>query len=77
MDYLASKQVEVLADWPPYSPDLNAIERIWKELNARVGARCPVKMEKLTRVAQEKWKVLPQVVINAHCQHLPRQLGRL
>jgi transposase len=76
-DYLKSKKVEVLADWPPYSPDLNAIERIWKELNARVGARCPMSAQELTTVALEEWEALPQSVINAHCAHLPTQLAGL
>jgi transposase len=77
MEYLQSKKVEVLADWPPYSPDLNAIERIWKELNARVGARCPMSAQELTRVALEEWEALPQELINAHCAHLPTQLAGL
>ena len=77
MNYLARKNVEVLADWPPYCPDLNAIERIWKELNARVGARCPMTVEELMTAAQEEWAALPQSVIDAHCAHFPRQLALL
>jgi hypothetical protein len=77
MEYLSRKKVAVLADWPPYSPDLNAIERIWKELNARVGARCPLTTEELVEAALEEWERIPQSVINAHCAHLPRQLRQL
>ncbi len=77
MDYLARKKVEVLADWPPYCPDLNAIERIWKELNARVGARCPMTVDELVKAAQEEWAALPQQLIDAHCAHLSTQLAGL
>lgn len=77
MAYLERKKVEVIGDWPPYCPDLNAIERIWKELNARVGARCPMTVDELTQVAKEEWEKLPQELINAHCAHFPRQLRAL
>ena len=77
MGYLARKRIDVLADWPPYCPDLNAIERIWKELNARVGARCPMTMAELVTAAKEEWEALPQSVINSHCAHFPKQLRSL
>lgn len=75
--YLAGKGVAWMKEWPPYSPDLNAIERIWKELNARVGARCPMTEQELIRYAKEEWEALPQELINRHCKHFHRQLKSL
>jgi len=75
--YLERKGVAWMKEWPPYSPDLNAIERLWKELNSRVGARCPMTEAELITAAQEEWAALPQELINRHCSHFPRQLRRL
>lgn len=75
--YLARKKVQLLEPWPPYSPELNAIERIWKELNVRVGARCPMGADELVAVVKQEWEALPQAVINAHCEHFKHQVNEL
>ncbi len=77
MEYLAKKKVVAMTEWPAYSPDLNAIERLWKELNARVGARCPLTEQELVVAAQEEWLRMPQELINRHCRHFQRQLRAL
>lgn len=77
LEYLARKKVVAMTEWPAYSPDLNAIERLWKELNARVGARCPLTEQELVVAAQEQWLRMPQELINRHCRHLQRQLRAL
>lgn len=77
VSYLRRKGVQMLEPWPPYSPELNAIERIWKELNERVGRRCPMTQEALIRVAKEEWEKLPGKVIDAHCKHFAAQVKAL
>lgn len=72
--YLNRKRVNFIRDWPAYSPDLSAVERIWKELLARVGARCPMTTEELTKYAQQEWQKMPQSLINAHCMHFLTQV---
>ena len=67
--YFARKKIEWIDDWPPYCPDLNMIEPLWKELNERVGAKCPMSQEELIAAAKEAWKEMPQSLINAHCKH--------
>lgn len=73
--YLQRSGITLLEDWPPYSPEMNVIERIWKELKARVGARCPMTPEELIAVTKEEWERLPQDVINRHCALFPKQLA--
>ena len=72
--YLKRKRVEVLQSWPAYSPDLNCIERIWHELQRRVGARCPDTQEELVEIIREEWAKLPQAIIDAHCRHFAHQI---
>ena len=45
------------ATGPPYSPDLNHIERLWKKMNERVAAEgaCET-VEQLKARAREVWK---------------------
>jgi len=74
MNYLKRKRVEVLEDWPAYSPDLNCIERVWHDLQQRVGARGPDTQEELIKVIKEEWAALPQKTINAHCRHFVHQV---
>ncbi len=75
--YLKRKRIAYLEDWPPYSPDLNPIERMWNELQQRVGSRCPQSQEELVRIAHEEWKALPMTLINAHVAHFETQLQTL
>ena len=75
--YLKNKKVEMIPDWPPYSPDLSPIERVWKELNTRVGAMCPMTLDELIECALQAWDDIPQSVIDAHCLHLRKQCSKL
>lgn len=74
--YLKRKGIKYLEDFPPYSPDLNMIEAVWKELITRVGAKSPTTAEELMQAAKEAWDELPQRVIDAHCRHWDNALRK-
>lgn len=73
--YLERKGIQRIHDWPPYSPDLNMIEKLWATLHRRVGEKCPTTLEELKRAAREAWDEIPQSVINNHCRHFATALA--
>jgi len=69
MAYLERKRVEIIRNWPAYSPDYNMIEIVWKELHRRVGIRCPMNTEELITCIKEEWRAMDQSLIDKICQH--------
>ena len=41
-----------MTDWPPYSPDLNPIEHVWKRLKEIMAAKYPELIEN-TSITEE------------------------
>ena len=74
LSYLDRKKVNYIRGWPPYSPDWNAIERVWADLQNRIGARCPMTVDELIEVATDEWNKLPQQLIDNHCEHFVNQM---
>lgn len=55
-----------LAEWPPYSPHLNPIEKLWSLLHRRVAERRPRTDLQLERAARAVWEEMPQQTIDQH-----------
>ena len=62
--YLRRKGMRYVSDVPPYSPDLNQVERVWKLLNARVAEKAPTSMAQLKSAARAAWAEIPQKTID-------------
>jgi transposase len=45
-------------DWPPYSPDLNPVENIWKVLKEKVRHRLPNTIDEVKNFLYEEWESL-------------------
>jgi len=66
LNYLASKLIKMLQNWPPRSPDLNPIENLWAMIQRLVSERGPRDKEELTRFVVEVWERIPQTVIDEY-----------
>ena len=60
-------------DWPPYSPDMNPIENLWKLLKAKIIELYPelvtmkdndTTKQHLIRAAKEAWELLEDDLLN-------------
>ncbi|KAF5709870.1 Nuf2 family [Fusarium globosum] len=73
-----------LANWPPYSPDLNPIENLWKVLKARICELYPEiaaypksteAIERLIAAAEELWSEIEDDVVKNVIKSIPDRLN--
>jgi len=72
--YLRKRNVEVLPDWPPRSPDLNPIETIWGRLQAKVSENGPTNEQELAEMWEREFYALDQAEIDALVRSFPHRL---
>lgn len=74
-------ELYIVMEWPPYSPDLNPIEHIWRELKIGLQKQFPtIKYTKgcpdavqaaLAEAVPQVWDALPQEEFRALCSSMP------
>jgi len=62
---------------PPYSPDLNPIENLWKDLKRRVEQRNPRNVEELTQIVSEEWSATDSSFLAKLSHSMPSRLIRV
>ena len=77
-EWFAKEKIMRLADFPPFSPDLNMIEIIWKQLHAGIGKRHPNSEEELVAAALATWEEdITQEVINKVVLHFEKAIKKV
>ena len=71
---LQELQIDLLPDWPPYSPDLNIIEVVWDNMERRVEMYQPKTIEELIYVIRKVWDELTWQTINGLVNGIPNRL---
>jgi transposase len=61
--------------WPPYSPDLNHIEAVWKWMKDYIEQRFPRKMSynKLRLAIREAWEAVDQKSLDELLDTMPQR----
>jgi transposase len=77
LNFLSEFGVSVLADFPPYSPELNPIELVWSHMSHIVNSQSPTSPQELQDAIQHAWDEIPQSEIQHYIDHLPSILTKI
>jgi transposase len=68
LEYFQRKALQFV-QLPPYSPDFNPIELVWKDMHYLISKKAPVTLGELTVAVKEAWAEIPQRKINRYLRH--------
>jgi hypothetical protein len=69
--------VTCLDDYPPGSPDLNAMENVWSWMNRFIQHRFPRSQQYLEKSITAAWDTLPRHVILGYVDNVRRVCERI
>ena len=74
-NFLADRDVRVITH-PPYSPDLNPIEKVWSILKRKVMRTSYSNLDDIIEKVTEEWENITLETINnltgGHCDHVKK-----
>ena len=73
-EWLAAQTTLGIVDFPPRSPDVNPIERIWSLVQQRVSAYGPLTKEQIREYVVQCWNEIPQSTIDKVVKSWPRMM---
>lgn len=69
--------IDILPQWPPYSPDLNPIELVWAIMKRRVEAQNPKSIQELKNIIFDVWENLSMQTINSLVDQMPNRIQKV
>ncbi len=76
MKWLDEMGVHYINDWPPHSPDLNAIEFVWSWMTNYVNSQSPRTDAELKNAIELAWQNLPQSKIQSFIDHVKNNMQK-
>jgi transposase len=70
LEYLDNFDVELVHNYPPWSPDFNPIEHVWSWMVTYINQECPYTLAQLKQRVKEAWTAIPQTTIQNYIAHL-------
>lgn len=70
LDYLKNFDVELVQNYPPYSPELNPIEHVWSWMVSYVNQDTPFCLSDLKIKVREAWDAIPQKTLKRYIGHV-------
>jgi len=72
--YLVGKQIRLLENWPPQSPDLSPIEHMWDILKDKVASHNCSTLAKLRSVIKDEWAKISNDQVKKLFESMPRRI---
>jgi len=72
--YLKNHGIQVLAGWPPRSPDLNPMENLWAIIARKVSDCGPTDEKELEVFIKKVWNAYPQKEVDKLVLSFPRRM---
>lgn len=70
LEYLKNSKIQIL-EWPPQSPDMNPIEKVWMWMANKVGLIQFKNRKEVISYVFDLWENLPNEIVQSFTSHLP------
>jgi transposase len=76
-EWMKDNNISWLEDFPPYSPDLNAIEYVWSWVKKKVEEKAPQTTDEIKAAIIGAWRDLSAETMRGYIAHIPNVLRQV